>query len=469
MKRCASLLVLLSFVCLVSELSATVTTRHYDFEEGTAGADATELIDVTDALLHENSEDFFGWGRHIWIEVSGVESRPLPGGPLDEIVEDVALVNPSLELNGGQGRYVDVSNGSAFDSPAIGSQLAIQFDGETLYDDAFTAGGSRGVYVNPTAYEAGEDVAGNVAESFNLMTQAWVYPLENNGEKQTVWQAGGEQGSVNITEDGFWQFENLGSVGVLNCGDEGQDVPFSCEEGELEFPVAFNEWTHLGIYRGGNGAEVYLNGEHVAGNINPAPPNHFGGFANQITIGGRDDGTNGFIGLIDDFKVQGEVSLGVHDMDFNAVPTVVGDFDGSGMRDPADFDLLAAGVISGDLSFDLDGDLDVDAEDRRVWVEDLSNTHFGDSNWDGEFSSTDFVTVFTSAKYETGTPAGWAEGDWNGDMLFDSSDFVAAFTGGGYEGGPRPGGLIVVPEPTTGMQLLLAGVCGALLLRTRRL
>ena len=159
MKRCAILLVLLSSVCLVSELSATVTTRHYDFEGGTAGNGATELVDITDAVLHENSEDFFGWGSHIWIEVSGVEARPLPNGSLDDVVVDAALVNPSLELTEGQGTYVDVSDGSAFDSPAIGSQLAIQFDGDTRYDDAFTGAGSRGVYVNPTAFEEGDDVA----------------------------------------------------------------------------------------------------------------------------------------------------------------------------------------------------------------------------------------------------------------------------------------------------------------------
>ena len=96
MKRCAILLVLLSFVCLVSELSATVTTRHYDFEEGAAGEDARELIDITDALLHENADDFFGWGSHIWIEVSGIETRPLPDGSLDDVVVDTALVAPSL-------------------------------------------------------------------------------------------------------------------------------------------------------------------------------------------------------------------------------------------------------------------------------------------------------------------------------------------------------------------------------------
>ena len=227
MRRCTILLAFLSCVCFVSQLSATVTTRHYNFEEGAAGAAATELIDITDTPLHENAEDFFGWGSHIWIEVSGIEARPLPAGILDESVEIAALVAPSLELTEGQGRFIDVSDGSALDSPAIGSLLAIQFDGSTRYDDALTAAGSRGVYVNPTAYAAGGEVAGNVSESFNLMTQGWVYPQLNNGEKQTVWQAGAEQGSVNITEDGFCQFEDLGSVGALNCPQaEDLDVPY---------------------------------------------------------------------------------------------------------------------------------------------------------------------------------------------------------------------------------------------------
>ena len=465
MKRCFFLLVLLSLVCLVSELSATVTTRHYDFEEGAADAAATELIDITDVSLHENSDDFFGWGGHIWIEVSGVEARPLPAGSLDDSVEDAALVNPSLELIEGNGLYVSVSDGSEFDSPAIGSQLAIQLDGKTRYDDFETGVGSRGVYVNPTALESGQDVDGNVSESYNLMTQAWVYPQENTGEKQTVWQAGREQGSVNITEDGFWQFEDLGSVGVLNCSQaDGPDVPYSCEEGEEEFPVAFNEWTHLGIYRGGNGAEVYLNGERVAGSISPDPPNHFGTFANHITIGGRDDGSNGFVGLIDDFKVQGEVSLGAHDMDINLIPSVIGDYNESGALDAGDLDFISQAIIDGENTADADGNGMTDAADRVFWVNELQGSYVGDSNFDGEFGSGDLVQVFSEGRYETGEAAGYAQGDWDGNLLFDSGDIVAAFAAGGYEQGPRAA-TAVVPEPATASLLMLAGM---LLLGLRR-
>ena len=88
-------------------------------------------------------------------------------------------------------------------------------------------------------------------------------------------------------------------------------------------------------------------------------------------------------------------------------------------------------------------------------------------NFDGEFSSADFVAVFTTAKYETGGAATWAEGDWNGDGVFNSSDFVAAFSGGGYEQGARDGGLQVVPEPSSAL-MAIAGLGLLLAVRRRR-
>ena len=145
---------------------------------------------------------------------------------------------------------------------------------------------------------------------------------------------------------------------------------------------------------------------------------------------------------------------------------VAGDFNGNGERDPADLDMLAAAAAD-DASFDLTSDGAVNAADRKEWVEVLTNTYFGDSNFDGEFSSSDFVAVFGTAKYETGNPATWAEGDWNGDGFFNSTDFVAAFAGGGYELGARDGGLAVVPEPSS-LGLILCGALGLLGIRRRR-
>ncbi len=146
---------------------------------------------------------------------------------------------------------------------------------------------------------------------------------------------------------------------------------------------------------------------------------------------------------------------------------ITGDFNGNGMRDVADLDLLAGAMGGDDASFDVNGDGSVDFGDRRAWVEELSNTYIGDANFDGQFNSSDFVAVFGAAKYENGEPATWAEGDWNGDKVFDSSDFVAAFTGAGYENGPRDGGLQTVPEPSA-IGLVLIGTLAMLSFRRKR-
>ena len=145
---------------------------------------------------------------------------------------------------------------------------------------------------------------------------------------------------------------------------------------------------------------------------------------------------------------------------------VAGDFNDNGERDPGDLDLLAAAMDANDAAFDLNDDGQTNQADRQVWLETLSNTYYGDSNFDGEFNSSDFVAVFGAAKYETGQPANWSEGDWNGDGVFSSSDFVTAFSGGGYEQGARDGGLMTVPEPS-GLVLVMM-LLGALHFRYRR-
>jgi hypothetical protein len=68
-------------------------------------------------------------------------------------------------------------------------------------------------------------------------------------------------------------------------------------------------------------------------------------------------------------------------------------------------------------------------EESISWI---SQVTAGDANGDGLFNSSDLVAVFQAGKYETGSPATWAEGDWNGDGYFDSSDLIVAFQAG-YE------------------------------------
>lgn len=155
-------------------------------------------------------------------------------------------------------------------------------------------------------------------------------------------------------------------------------------------------------------------------------------------------------------------------VELESTPDVEGDFDGDGLLTGADIDLLSKEVVAGtnDAAFDLNADNVVNDADRTVWVEDLKKTWFGDSNFDGEFNSTDFVVVFTAGEYEDAVDgnSGWEQGDWNGDMDFNSSDFVTAFQGAGFEMGARPA-VAVVPEPSS---LSLLGIGLLFVLRRRR-
>jgi hypothetical protein len=145
------------------------------------------------------------------------------------------------------------------------------------------------------------------------------------------------------------------------------------------------------------------------------------------------------------------------------MPAINGDYDGNGVLDAIDLDALSEAIRSGktDTEFDLNRDGNVDEEDRSTWVIDLKMTYFGDADLDGQFSSSDLVSVFTIGKYESGEHAGWSEGDWNGDGLFGSSDFVKAFADGGYEKGGR---IAAIPEPSD-MTLFLVGLSTFALIR----
>ena len=133
-----------------------------------------------------------------------------------------------------------------------------------------------------------------------------------------------------------------------------------------------------------------------------------------------------------------------------------GDFDSDGDLDLDDIAALGAAILTanGDQLFDVNSDGDVDSADYKFWVTDLRNTWIGDSNLDGEFSSTDFVHVFQRREYEDGVALNstWDDGDWNGDGDFNSTDFVAAFTEGGYEKGAKVAAQSV-PEPSTAVLL----------------
>ena len=283
------------------------------------------------------------------------------------------------------------------------------------------------------------------------------------------WQSGDADPDATEDDCGSTEFDCIG-ISVRIDGELIKQVPFPTLNGELDDDTSLQTGSEIGLFiedieddpdllgwapfeiemSADNNLRIAYKGREVLNEVVDYE-RHEGTFI----FGGRTGGANA-AHHIDNLQVaiiDGPVG-------------VAGDFNDNGERDPGDLDLLAAAAAD-DASFDLTGDGAVDAADRKEWVEVLTNTYFGDSNFDGEFSSSDFVTVFGAAKYETGQPATWSEGDWNGDGQFNSTDFVAAFSGGGYELGARDGGLSVVPEPSS-LGLIMFGLLGMLGVRRRR-
>lgn len=125
------------------------------------------------------------------------------------------------------------------------------------------------------------------------------------------------------------------------------------------------------------------------------------------------------------------------------------DINDDGTLSSDDIERLTAEVQSGrqNAMFDLNIDGFVDDRDRHYWVNDLAKTYFGDSNLDGQFTTSDLTHVFGIGEYQDEIEGNstWSDGDWNGDGEFDSQDFVLAFGAGGYEQPPNEAH--AVPEP----------------------
>lgn len=114
-----------------------------------------------------------------------------------------------------------------------------------------------------------------------------------------------------------------------------------------------------------------------------------------------------------------------------------GDFDGDGVANIADIDLLfdQMGAAVPDLRFDLTGDNAVDELDRDEMVKNIVRIPYGDANGDGSFDSRDLVDIFVAGEYEDAIAdnSGWSEGDWDGDGEFTTADLVLALQEGSYE------------------------------------
>ena len=148
------------------------------------------------------------------------------------------------------------------------------------------------------------------------------------------------------------------------------------------------------------------------------------------------------------------------------------DFDGNGTLDILDIDALRQAVAdsSNDSRFDIDGNGAIETADIVAFVEspEKINSYIGDSNMDGEFSTSDFVTIFQAGQFEDNIPnnSTWGTGDWNGDGEFSSGDLVLAFQRGGFEEGPRTAQ--AVPEPSSLVLIVIGATFACRILRDKR-
>ena len=118
-------------------------------------------------------------------------------------------------------------------------------------------------------------------------------------------------------------------------------------------------------------------------------------------------------------------------------------------------------VGSDDLTFDLNGDGNVDGADLTMLVEDYAGTYLGDFDLSGHVDATDLAIL----KAGFGQPSlGFAAGNANGDTYVDATDLAILKATFGLSAAPTAG--TEVPEPAT---VGLLGLGGLAMFRRRRM
>jgi hypothetical protein len=357
--------------------------------------------------------------------------------PLEET--DVDQPAADLSGNGLDGVYEGDVDPNVEGAPGFGSGA---------YFDGFTG---------QILIGAGDETGfGDLTSDFTVM--AWISP-EQFDHKNRVF------GSVPHGGAGW---------GWGTIGDQLEITTWGVKDYDQPVPLEPAEWTHAAIVLDDNfEAHFYVNGEFIGTQSHPSEgipttndfyigfaccaPEYFEGRLDEVAV---------FDGALTEEQIVNAMSLGV--LNWDGGGGVTGDFNANGALDAPDIDDLTGQAAGGTnpAAYDLNADALVDVGDVNVWVKDLFNSWIGDADLDGEFNSSDLVTVLASGTYESGGPSVWSTGDFNGDGTTNSSDLVAALADGGYEQGPRAA-VAAVPEP--GCMALVASALSALLLTSRRL
>jgi hypothetical protein len=242
-------------------------------------------------------------------------------------------------------------------------------------------------------------------------------------------------------------------------------------------PIELETWEHYAFVANADEMSVKLfrNGEVVGerdydGAFTAAPVNEALGIGvktNDVGDFADSDNPGYWDGMLDDLGMwhralsDVEIKL-IFDNGTAGMPiiggVVDGDFNGNGVLDAPDIDDLSGQSAEGihPAAYDLNADALVDSADIEVWVRELFHSWMGDADLDGQFSSTDLVTVLASGSYEADIDSAWSTGDFNGDRRTNSTDLVVALADGGYEAGPRAA-VAAVPEPS-GVSIALLGL-----------
>jgi hypothetical protein len=283
------------------------------------------------------------------IETQDSQVPPVPGSDVAGGADSVPLFAEFLE----EPTYVEGRGGPG--------TFAIDFDGEfdRLTSPAF----------DPRNF--------NGPDSFNALSQAWLKPdSAKQGQQQNVWSLGNDNGGVGITADGFWQI-----IASSSIPDTASTTP-----------VAFDEWTHVAIYRTGNFARLYVNGSLVVSGAN------FWNGVGLVTVGNRTSEVPStslahYDGAIDDFAISGFGFDGVF-----------------GLNPAEDIDFFADLVITG-VPGDVDQDGDADQDDYNIWSTnvgfnsglgsgDPSTLLIGDLDQNGRVNYFDFIEIVAAARAE---------------------------------------------------------------------